>query len=183
MTFVVRGIRQVSVCGYLFVQRNSRNPPGCLGSLSCVSGTHGHSNRSLNRTHQWIFLNICKCEKSPEQPSVSLCVDRTLISQPCRRQWPARCWCWLQSSALGKWSLKTKSCFIIVECQNYCAVWDDNQKCYNGFSLCFQGSVITPSLFFLMQFVNGSIHYCWHATCPCSTNAAMLIVQIFWKWP
>lgn len=71
--------------GIYLCKEISRNPPGCLGSLSCVSGIHGHSNRSLDRTHQWIFLNICKCEKSPEQPSVNLCVDRTLISQPLQK--------------------------------------------------------------------------------------------------
>lgn len=48
-------------------------------SKSWVSGSYGHSNWSLNRTHKWTFLNISKCARSPEQPSISLC-GQTLTS-------------------------------------------------------------------------------------------------------
>lgn len=104
------GTSGFSVCGYLFMQR--RKSLLCFESLSWVSGTYGHSNRSLNTTHKWTFLNISKCAKSPEQPSISLCGQD--LDFPCPAEGSDH---WLQSSALGKWSLQTKSCFITVECQ------------------------------------------------------------------
>jgi len=79
---------------------------------------------------QNIQVSVSKCAKSTEQSSLSSYgqdLDVTSVPADSHHAVGAD-----QRSATGRCNLKTNRRFIIVQCENDCAVCDDNQTHYNG---------------------------------------------------